>query len=88
MFLFEQEYNKTILLRINGQPAKRMAFEEVVRAAQRIASFVKVTPIHRSTTIDQLCGRNIALKAELFQKTGSFKIRGALNAVSLETFQC
>jgi threonine dehydratase len=39
------------------------------------------TPVHRSTSLGELWGVRLDLKAELFQRTGSFKARGALNTV-------
>lgn len=53
-----------------------------VRAAQaRIAPHVRRTPVHTSSTLDALAGRELFFKCELFQRGGSFKVRGALNAV-------
>ena len=40
------------------------------------------TPILRSRTLDERVGATVALKAEGLQRTGSFKFRGAYNAVS------
>jgi threonine dehydratase len=40
-----------------------------------------VTPILSSSILNRLTGRTIYLKCENFQRTGSFKSRGALNAV-------
>ncbi|NXO53960.1 SRR racemase, partial [Aramus guarauna] len=39
------------------------------------------TPLLSSRSLDRLAGRRLLFKCELFQRTGSFKIRGALNAV-------
>ncbi|XP_010186861.1 PREDICTED: serine racemase, partial [Mesitornis unicolor] len=39
------------------------------------------TPLLTSTGLDRLAGRRLLFKCELFQRTGSFKLRGALNAV-------
>jgi threonine dehydratase len=41
-----------------------------------------VTPVYRSETLSQLFGREVHLKAENLQRTGSFKIRGAYNRIS------
>ncbi|XP_071810353.1 uncharacterized protein [Asterias amurensis] len=60
---------------------RTMAFKDVVKAASRIADLINLTPIHTSSTVDRLCGRTVYFKAELMQKTGSFKVRGALNAI-------
>jgi len=57
---------------------------EQVRAARaRAAGIVKTTPLDLSATFSALCGRQIYLKLENLQKTGSFKVRGALNKIQL-----
>jgi len=48
-------------------------------AQQRIRGYVKRTPLEHSETLSQHLGTNIFVKLELFQKTGSFKVRGAFN---------
>jgi threonine dehydratase/serine racemase len=53
----------------------------VREAAQRIAPFVRRTPVMTSGTLDQLAGRAVFFKCENFQTTGAFKYRGATNAV-------
>ena len=50
---------------------------EVNRARERLAGRIHRTPILRSTAAG-----GVQLKAELFQKTGSFKARGALNRIA------
>ncbi len=51
-----------------------------VQAAQRaIAGHVRRTPMLRSTQLSDRFGAELHFKLELFQKTGSFKVRGALN---------
>lgn len=54
---------------------------DVRAAADRIRPFVIRTPVHTSDTLDRLSGRKLFFKCETFQKTGSFKYRGATNAV-------
>lgn len=57
---------------------------EQLRAAQsRAVGVVKTTPLDLSSTFSALCGRQIYLKLENLQKTGSFKVRGALNKIQL-----
>jgi len=50
-------------------------------AAQRIEGRVHHTPLWTSRTLAERLGAPVALKCESFQKTGSFKARGALNKV-------
>src|SRR5258708_35662215 len=61
---------------------KSMAtWEGIQDAHERIAPRIHRTPVLRSATIDALCGAEIFFKCENLQKTGSFKIRGAANAI-------
>ncbi len=51
-------------------------------ARTRIAGIVRVTPVSPSETLSRLAGRPLQLKAENLQRTGSFKIRGAVNTIA------
>ena len=51
-------------------------------ARARIAGIARVTPVHSTQTLSRLAGREIQLKAENLQRTGSFKIRGAVNTIA------
>jgi threonine dehydratase len=53
--------------------------EDIRVARGRVTGFVHRTPLVRSATLSQRAGTNVYLKLELFQKTGSFKPRGAFN---------
>jgi len=53
-----------------------ITIDDVERAARTIAGRVHRTPLLYSTTL------GAHLKAELFQKTGAFKVRGALNKIA------
>nr|XP_053645623.1 probable serine racemase [Cherax quadricarinatus] len=57
---------------------------DVRAAALRIQHFLHTTPVLTSHSVDVLAGRQLFFKAEHLQKTGSFKARGACNAVFLE----
>jgi predicted alternative tryptophan synthase beta-subunit len=59
------------------------SFEEIEAAFERISNDIHKTPVLTSSTLDQLVGLKLHFKCENFQKTGSFKVRGALNAMSL-----
>lgn len=50
-----------------------------VLAANRIADFVRETPLDYSSFFSELTGANVWLKLENLQRTGSFKLRGACN---------
>jgi len=56
-------------------------WETIQTAHERIAPRIHRTPVLTSATIDVLCGAEIFFKCENLQKTGSFKIRGATNAI-------
>jgi threonine dehydratase len=55
---------------------------EIEAARARLAGVARVTPVFRSETFSRLTGREVVLKAENLQRTGSFKIRGAFNKIS------
>jgi threonine dehydratase len=56
-----------------------MDLQLIREARDRIAGYVKRTPLERSETLSSRLGCNVYVKLELFQKTGSFKARGAFN---------
>jgi threonine dehydratase len=56
-------------------------FEDVERAGRAIALHVRRTPLLRSARLDEIAGAPVWLKAENLQVTGSFKARGAFNAL-------
>ncbi|XP_030328804.1 serine racemase isoform X5 [Strigops habroptila] len=59
----------------------RLELRDVRAAERRVRERLHRTPLLTCTALDRLAGRRLLFKCELFQKTGSFKIRGALNAV-------
>lgn len=59
----------------------RIDRRELVRIRKRIAPYVHRTPLLRSATLSRMTGYDIFLKAELFQKTGSYKPRGMVYAL-------
>lgn len=58
-----------------------ISFADVEKAHVNIQDFIHLTPVLTSFILNQVTGRNLFFKCELFQKTGSFKIRGAINAI-------
>src|SRR3954454_4059861 len=56
--------------------------EDVARARVAIGDVVRQTPVLPSATLTERCGGAVMLKAESLQRTGSFKIRGALNKLA------
>src|SRR5271155_3625253 len=62
-------------------PAANLTLD-VIRAAHRLISpRIHRTPVITCASLDQIAGMQLFFKCENLQKTGSFKIRGATNAV-------
>ena len=55
---------------------------EIEEARARLDGVARVTPVYSSETLSKLIGRDVALKAENLQRTGSFKIRGAVSKIA------
>jgi threonine dehydratase len=54
-----------------------------IRAArERIRGAARETPVYVSESFERMTGREVWLKAENLQRTGSFKIRGAVNCIA------
>jgi threonine dehydratase len=60
-----------------------LTLDDVSAAAERIRRYVVRTPMEPSAGLSERCGVDVWLKFECFQYTGSFKLRGALNALML-----
>ena len=60
-----------------------VTLKDIQSAHARISPFIHRTPILTNTSLDELTGAKLFFKCENFQKAGSFKIRGATNAVEL-----
>lgn len=56
-------------------------FTAIRAAHRRIVSRIHRTPVMTSESLDEIAGARLYFKCENLQKTGSFKIRGATNAV-------
>ena len=57
-------------------------FSDVVAAAARLAPHVLRTPVMRSAAFDARVRAQVFFKCENLQRTGAFKIRGALNKLA------
>jgi threo-3-hydroxy-L-aspartate ammonia-lyase len=60
-----------------------LTLDRVLAAAERLAGVAHRTPVLSSATLDGRCAARVLLKAEPFQRTGSFKFRGAYNRLSV-----
>jgi threonine dehydratase len=56
---------------------------DVEAARARLEGIARVTPVYISESFGRMTGREVWLKAENLQRTGSFKIRGAGNCIAL-----
>ncbi len=54
----------------------------VEEARARLVGVARVTPVYPSETLSRRAGRSVQLKAENLQRTGAFKIRGAVNTIA------
>ena len=54
-------------------------YSDVEDAARRLAGQAVLTPIVSCAALDEACGGTVWVKAEVLQRTGSFKFRGAYN---------
>jgi len=59
--------------------AEILTLAHIQNARQRIAPCVRRTPLTASAVLSERLKTNVYVKLELFQKTGSFKVRGAFN---------
>jgi threonine dehydratase len=68
-----------------GTGAVEAAFpslRQVLAAAERLKAVARRTPLERSPWLSERAGTEVWLKLETQQRTGSFKLRGAYNAIA------
>ncbi len=56
--------------------------DDIRAARERLKGAARVTPLLESDALNAIAGRRVLVKAECLQRTGSFKFRGAWNALS------
>src|ERR1700735_5712215 len=59
--------------------ADTLSLSDIQTARKRIAPCIRRPPLATSVTLSERLKSNVYVKLELFQKTGSFKVRGAFN---------
>jgi threonine dehydratase len=59
-----------------------LSLDDIYRARERIGERLHRTPLLGSATLSEQVGADVRFKAELFQRTGSFKPRGVLNKLA------
>ena len=64
---------------------KAPSLADIRAARERLAEIARLTPVYESETFSRRTGREVLLKAENLQRTGSFKIRGAVNKIATLT---
>ena len=64
-------------------PMLTLTLDDFVQTRARIAPHIKHTPLLTSQQLSDATGYDVRLKAELFQRVGSYKIRGPLNKFAL-----
>lgn len=64
------------------EQALAISYDDVLSAAERLRGVIHQTPIMTSRQVNTALGAEVFFKCENFQKTGSFKLRGAYNALS------
>jgi threonine dehydratase len=62
--------------------AERIASGAAETARRAVGDIVRHTPVVSSRSLSEECGGRIVLKAENLQRTGSFKLRGALHKIA------
>src|SRR6187401_612286 len=60
-----------------------LTLDDFRKVRERIAPHIKHTPLLGSRQLSELTGYDVRLKAEMFQRVGSYKIRGPLNKFAL-----
>jgi threonine dehydratase len=55
---------------------------DIEEARRRLAGVARETPVYSSETFSRIAGRDVWLKAENLQRTGAFKVRGAVNRIA------
>ena len=58
-----------------------IGWKDIVEAHERIRPLIHRTPVLTSASLNEMAGASLFFKCENLQKTGSFKIRGASNAI-------
>src|SRR5262249_61936674 len=67
---------------VDSTKASLPTVADVDAAAQRLAGVALRSPLVTSPVLDAATGGRVFLKAEILQRTGSFKFRGAYNKLS------
>ena len=58
-----------------------LSLADIREARERVSGVARHTPLERSRSFSEMSGADLHLKLENFQRTGAFKIRGAMNRI-------
>jgi hypothetical protein len=75
------QMTKSMPLPQTADGALQIDLATIEAAADRIRPHIFKTPLLESPRLNDFLGRRLLVKAEALQHTGSFKLRGATNAV-------
>jgi threo-3-hydroxy-L-aspartate ammonia-lyase len=67
---------------VAAEEYEELTLGRIQAAADRLAGVARRTPLLSSRSLDAVAGGPVLLKAEMFQRSGSFKFRGAYNRLS------
>jgi threonine dehydratase len=67
---------------LRSRPLPTLSLADIEAAARRLQGVAVRTPLLRSDALDAVLGCRLLVKAEPLQRTGSFKFRGAYNAIA------
>jgi threonine dehydratase len=67
---------------VTDLPWRYPTYDGVLAARDRIAPYLRPTPLRRYPSLDRLVGTEVWVKHENHQPTGAFKVRGGVNLVS------
>jgi len=62
-----------------------LSLADIREARERVSGVARHTPLERSRSFSEMSGADLHLKLENFQRTGAFKIRGAMNRIATLT---
>src|SRR5258708_715979 len=80
-----QRWRRSMRSSVSSEPqtVELPTYDDVRRAAERLAGQAVATPLLESGLLNERIGGRLLVKAEPLQRTGSFKFRGAFNRISL-----
>ena len=75
-------FKRELMNTSNENLIEKVTINDVRAAAERISPYAHRTPVMTCRAINQRVGTKVYFKCENYQKSGAFKFRGAINAIS------